>query len=154
MNERDRVMNAFRNCITEPKCKNCPWDECEALGNRKVEIPLDLALAVMRELAATEPRVMTLEEVHSAGEHNADVFDDYYAVIVWVEEKNQNPYPARIRYSFYPEYGDDEDDDRVACASFGSDCDEWAQSKFYGVTWRCWTSRPTDEEREAVKWDD
>ena len=22
----------------------------------------------------------------------------------------------------------------------------------YGRTWRCWTSRPTDEEREAVKW--
>ena len=24
----------------------------------------------------------------------------------------------------------------------------------YGVTWRCWTSRPTDEQRGKVKWDD
>ena len=24
----------------------------------------------------------------------------------------------------------------------------------YGVQWRCWTSRPTDEQRKAVKWDD
>ena len=23
----------------------------------------------------------------------------------------------------------------------------------YGETWRCWTSRPTDEQREAVKWE-
>ena len=23
----------------------------------------------------------------------------------------------------------------------------------YGKTWRCWTSRPTDEQREAVKWE-
>lgn len=24
----------------------------------------------------------------------------------------------------------------------------------YGKTWRCWTSHPTDEQREAVKWDE
>ena len=23
----------------------------------------------------------------------------------------------------------------------------------YGTSWRCWTSRPTDEQREAVKWE-
>lgn len=23
----------------------------------------------------------------------------------------------------------------------------------YGKTWRCWTSRPTDEQREAAKWE-
>ena len=22
----------------------------------------------------------------------------------------------------------------------------------YGKTWRCWTSRPTDEQREATPW--
>lgn len=24
----------------------------------------------------------------------------------------------------------------------------------YNKAWRCWTARPTDEQREAVKWDD
>lgn len=24
----------------------------------------------------------------------------------------------------------------------------------YGKTWRCWSRRPTDEERRAAKWDD
>ena len=26
--------------------------------------------------------------------------------------------------------------------------------KSYGKTWRCWTARPTDEQREATKWDE
>ena len=30
--------------------------------------------------------------------------------------------------------------------------DDWRAS--YGMTWRCWTARPTDEQREAAKWDD
>ena len=46
----NRVLEAFRNCISEPKCKDCPWKECEELGNRKIEIPADLALAVERML--------------------------------------------------------------------------------------------------------
>lgn len=25
--------------------------------------------------------------------------------------------------------------------------------KAYGKTWRCWTARPTDEQRKAVKWE-
>lgn len=25
--------------------------------------------------------------------------------------------------------------------------------KAYGETWRCWTARPTDEQRKAVAWD-
>ncbi len=29
-----------------------------------------------------------------------------------------------------------------------------AESCGYGELWRCWTERPTDEQREAVKWDD
>ena len=52
MTEHDRILDAFRNCITEPKCKDCPWTECEELDNRKIKIPADLALAVMRELVA------------------------------------------------------------------------------------------------------
>ncbi len=27
----------------------------------------------------------------------------------------------------------------------------WTET--YGITWRCWTSRPTYEQRKAVKWD-
>ena len=29
---------------------------------------------------------------------------------------------------------------------------EWMRWDDYDITWRCWTSRPTDEQRQAVKW--
>ena len=28
-----------------------------------------------------------------------------------------------------------------------------ADLEYYGKTWRCWTSRPTDEQREAIPWE-
>ena len=30
---------------------------------------------------------------------------------------------------------------------------EWMRWDDYGITWRCWTFRPTDEQRQAVKWE-
>ena len=30
--------------------------------------------------------------------------------------------------------------------------DEWRHT--YNKKWRCWTSRPTDEQRKAVRWDE
>lgn len=57
MTEHDRIIDAYRNCITEPKCKDCPWMECSTLNSGSVEIPRDLALAVMRELEDPEETV-------------------------------------------------------------------------------------------------
>ena len=54
MSDREKVIDAFRNCITEPKCRDCPWDECDTLSNGRVEIPKDLALEVMKLLVAQE----------------------------------------------------------------------------------------------------
>jgi hypothetical protein len=28
----------------------------------------------------------------------------------------------------------------------------WYKAEDYGKTWRCWTARPTDEQREATPW--
>ena len=35
--------------------------------------------------------------------------------------------------------------------TFGENSVPWFQ---YGRDWRCWSSRPTDEQRKAVKWDE
>ena len=49
MSDMEKVFDAFRNCITKPKCRNCPWKQCEDLdySSRKVEIPTGLALDVL-----------------------------------------------------------------------------------------------------------
>ncbi len=48
MTEHERIFDAFRNCITDGKCKECPWTECKKLNNKRVDIPIDLCLAVLR----------------------------------------------------------------------------------------------------------
>ena len=52
MNETDvNAYMAFRECITTKKCSECPWEgNCLTLKNRKVSIPIDLALAVQRQM--------------------------------------------------------------------------------------------------------
>lgn len=35
--------------------------------------------------------------------------------------------------------------------SFSDETASWFQ---YGRNWRCWSARPTDEQRRAVKWDE
>ena len=30
----------------------------------------------------------------------------------------------------------------------------WLDSNMYGFSWRCWASRPTEEERAAAPWED
>ena len=134
MTERDRVLDAFRNCITEPKCKDCPWTECETIGNGTVEIPRDLALAVMRELVAQEPRVMTLEEVKMLD-------SDYY----YLESLRS---PGKELREILGAYG-------LTCVTWPSIT--WARQTMgdsgYGKTWRCWTSRPTEKRRAETPWE-
>lgn len=50
-NERDKVISAIENCIAIPKCRDCPWDECEE-QHETVELPLGLAKEALRFLKA------------------------------------------------------------------------------------------------------
>ena len=54
MTDREKVFEAFRNCITEPKCRDCPWEQCEQFNQKKVEIPVTLALDVINLLNEQE----------------------------------------------------------------------------------------------------
>ena len=88
------------------------------------------ARAIVRLLKGYEPRVMTLEELYDA------------------------------EYVFY-------EDNKIGILCVlpcGGDEDDWyftsahciiiqRRKNNYKKSWRCWTSRPTDEQRKAVKWD-
>ena len=54
--DKDKIFDALRNCITEPKCKDCPWETCEKLDIPRVRIPVDLGLAIIRLLKEQEER--------------------------------------------------------------------------------------------------
>ena len=55
-------------------------------------------------------------------------------IAVWVERL---PVLSGVRATIYPE-------------TYSS---AYRSENNYGKTWRCWTTKPTDEEREAAKWE-
>ena len=92
---------------------------------------IDDALALLK---AQEPRVLTLEEVLSFG-------------AIYMDEPS-NPTCLRMLYCYEVErdHGHifvDSDGDKILYPA-----------KEFNKTWRCWSSRPTKQQREAVKWDD
>ena len=89
---------------------------------------------------AQEPRVMKVTEVIACE----------VGTVLWVEERQGvtwNLFPLEIETSStHPDTGTD----YVFFITYHDirkfECSE------YNQTWRCWTSRPTDEQREATPW--
>lgn len=81
-------------------------------------------------LKAQEPRVMKVGDVRN-----------------WVnsDRVTREPVVIEIRGGVCAWISDDEVRELPGEENLSSD--------LYGVTWRCWTSRPTDKQREVVKWD-
>lgn len=100
---------------------------------------VDAIIALLKE---QEPRVMTFGEVKShynlpaAFFDDLDIQEDYYQDIqpLYFEFPNPSPWDVHWRSS----------------NQVRTYLDEWEDR--YNKTWRCWTSRPTDEKREATPW--
>lgn len=84
-------------------------------------------------LKAQEPRVMTPTEAYTAD----FVYVEFDGVITPALRTSNEREGHRESY--------------FATQQLGG---EWMRWDDYGITWRCWTSRPTDEQRKAVKWND
>ena len=50
MADRGKVFDALRNCVTEPKCKDCPWEDCEKIGCKRTTVPVTLLLDTLKVL--------------------------------------------------------------------------------------------------------
>ena len=42
MNETEKVITAIENCIAIPRCRDCPWEDCEEVDHETRELPLSL----------------------------------------------------------------------------------------------------------------
>lgn len=60
MADRDKVFDAIRNCITEPKCKDCPWEDCENVGHKRVDVPVTLMFDALNVLKEQEAEIRQL----------------------------------------------------------------------------------------------
>ena len=126
-----RVIKGLECRLSEnmPYCPDCPYyftPNCEVTINRD-------ALELLKE---HEPRVLRLSEINK--------YD-----FVWCEHNLMGKlYPAIVA-----------DCNNVTCHEFFVKNYIFEVTRFmaedmhYGKTWRCWSSKPTDEQRKAVKWD-
>ena len=143
MADREKVIQHFSDCC----------DIAEENGNGWVFVRTDVLYEAIDLLKAQEPRVLTREEV----------FGDKIVEAKY-EAAEDGSFPAGITLKtatfngLVDVQGYDSKDGLTVCAEFSDDpMDEdmvvWRPVDDYGKTWRCWSARPTDEQREAVKWD-
>lgn len=102
---------------------------------------------------AQEPRVMTLEEMEQAGKNGDAVYvETADGVHFWTlafpgeEPPKDKPfnYPGGVRFNAQDVDGDIYDGDFY--------CMTMPDGGPHHLAWRAWTSRPTDEQREATPW--
>ena len=88
-------------------------------------------------LKAHEPHVMTLEEVTQHDNQNG---------CVWFEQPTYNAVAAFVMR-------DEDYTEIISPYILGEPINHcYMSNSLYGKTWRCWTSRPSDEVRRATPW--
>ena len=96
MTDREKVFDALRNCITEPKCKDCPWEDCEKIGHKRVNVPVTLLLDTLN-LLKEQPQ--------------------------WISVKKKLPEQAGYSCLVSAEYGDGKRAEFIAFTGYGES--EW-----------------------------
>ena len=121
-------------CLTvyDCDCKTYPYLKVNGCCEQIIIDALEL-------LKGQETRVLTLEEVVSAAGTPA-----------WFEGKSKMAYTGWVLVYDVQE-GMGITGTRVGVTKPGH-ITIWPATELYGAKWRCWTSRPTDEQREATPW--
>ena len=99
-----------------------------------------------------KPRVLTMSEVERIGANNHSAFNNDGLTVMWLEEFGKQ-YPLHVVILKWDE--DDWNGDPnnfVDVYYFGTDEYDRFGLTDYNLTWRCWTDKPTELQRMAVKW--
>lgn len=149
MTDRERVIRGLECYTTRPTisdredCDSC--DSCDyyispdGLAYCDVWTMMEDALALLKALEprVQEPRVMMLDEVKVSEKP------------IWLEWRHRFIKPAFLHSD---QVMTDDCRNAITFVLFGKE--EWYiyADDDYGVEVRCWTSRPTDAQREATPW--
>lgn len=102
------------------------------------------AIERIGKLKAQEPRVMIWQDVIGAV---------IQCKPLYIEMKDIDyEEPGGNRWAMMTQYGDSLTNGMI-CAMSSYITRETLFKDWYNKTWRCWTSRPTEEQRNAVKWE-
>ena len=136
--DREKVIKGLECCIIAdddyyPECEKCPYRDTDGDTCDTMRPLFSDALAMLK---AQEPRVMTLEEA----------LDCNYCWFETHNWKNGDHFVPVLRALAM-------DDDSGRTFIDQNDDLFGFRDEEYGKTVRCWTARPTEEQREAVKWE-
>ena len=109
----------------------------EAGEFKDVRLSKEDAACILALLKEHEPRVLTLNEAAADQE-------------VWTEVKLRGTEHIPLFISILWLTDDVKD---FELELMGKSKKAFMLSKEYGKTWRCWSAKPTDEQRKAVKWE-
>ena len=101
-----------------------------------ISIRCDVAREIVALLKEQEPRVLALEKIQSG-----------MVEVAWLECSDKEEVRAGL---WFKRINEGEDEGIIIHVLDGF---EGLRTEVYGKTWRCWTARPTEEQRKAVLWD-
>ena len=135
MDKREKVIKGLE-CCNNDECDSCPYyrscDEND-LGTCRATLHRD-AIALLK---AQEPRVLSFDEAM------LDVNRD----VIWIEIKGDPIIEPAINV-----VATNDSSSVMSPLSGDDDCALRCDRSLYGKTYRCWSSRPTDAQREAEVW--
>lgn len=130
----------------------CPNKDCPYYENQPCSSAVQIdALSLIRHLESNQmKKPLTLEEALEA--KAVHIEDDGCEIGVEL-------YPALYFAKGHPNYsvfltGIYTGSDTVRSRNDECGLKAWLNNEEYGITWRCWASRPTEEERAAAKWEE
>lgn len=124
MSDKERLIQIFEHAV------NKAWGE----GFDYIDLSPSDGKKILELLKEREPKVIDISEIYTAKKLD-----------VWIENKSENTvHPLMLIET--------EMTNKSQTAFFYPMLVR--PIKAYGKTWRCWSARPTDEQRKAVKWDE
>lgn len=136
---REEVVSVLRI-----KVKDFYENNGNELGDDSVILDITTIENALALLEAQEPQVMTLHEIDDV----INIASEEYKRIFWAEVR------SKTRKSFGVFQLDIASEDCYEALLLGCSWPACYKRSTYGIRWRCWTSRPSDEQRKAVKWND
>ena len=137
--DREKVMLGLEKCTgASSDCEGCPYADENGISCSSIMNIMRDAFALLKE---QEPRVLKYNEI---GGHP----------LVWLEDDDkEDVIPAIfLQYNGWnAEFIRQSPNEYVRTVV--SSATVYAVEEVYGLKWRCWTSRPTDDQRKAAVWD-
>ena len=100
-------------------------------------------------LKDNETRVLTLDEVKAIGTQNFNQMRDENTRLIWIEEESALNMAKPTYYDFGLE---DSEEEPIYLYYVGTEFFDRCDPSTYDKNWRCWSAKPTEEQRENVKW--